>query len=94
MKKLIVALGAVMIMAAAVGHGHELSAGKFNLVALAEQSAARNAPLLLESKLPSGTEYAAACCKVCNKGKACGDSCIARDKQCHQPPGCACDSNN
>lgn len=31
------------------------------------------------------------CCKVCKKGKACGDSCIAREKQCHQGPGCACD---
>lgn len=33
----------------------------------------------------------AGCCKVCSKGKACGNSCIARDKQCHQPRGCACD---
>jgi hypothetical protein len=32
-----------------------------------------------------------ACCKVCKKGKACGNSCIAREKNCHQPPGCACD---
>lgn len=31
------------------------------------------------------------CCKVCKKGKACGNSCIARDRICHQPPGCACD---
>ena len=31
-----------------------------------------------------------ACCKICRKGKACGDSCISRDKTCHQPPGCAC----
>ena len=31
------------------------------------------------------------CCKICKKGKACGDSCIARDKKCHKPPGCACD---
>ena len=31
------------------------------------------------------------CCKICRKGKACGDSCIARDKDCHKPPGCACD---
>jgi hypothetical protein len=30
------------------------------------------------------------CCKICRKGKACGDSCIARDRECHQPPGCAC----
>ena len=31
------------------------------------------------------------CCKYCSTGKACGDSCIARSKVCHQPPGCACD---
>ena len=38
------------------------------------------------------TAYAnAACCKVCKKGKACGDSCIARDKKCTKGKGCACD---
>jgi hypothetical protein len=31
------------------------------------------------------------CCKVCSKGKACGDSCIARYKTCHKGQGCACD---
>jgi hypothetical protein len=31
------------------------------------------------------------CCKVCTTGKACGDTCIARDKVCHVGPGCACD---
>lgn len=31
------------------------------------------------------------CCKICHKGKACGDSCISRDKECHKAPGCACD---
>lgn len=31
------------------------------------------------------------CCKVCKKGKACGDSCIAADNNCSKPPGCACD---
>ncbi len=30
------------------------------------------------------------CCKICVRGKACGDSCIARNKTCHRPPGCAC----
>lgn len=30
------------------------------------------------------------CCKVCTKGLACGNSCISRTKQCHKPPGCAC----
>jgi hypothetical protein len=33
------------------------------------------------------------CCKVCRKGKACGNSCISRTKTCHKPPGCACDAN-
>ena len=31
------------------------------------------------------------CCKICSKGKACGNSCISRSKTCHKPPGCACD---
>lgn len=35
--------------------------------------------------------YAQACCKVCKAGKACGNTCISRDKACHTPPGCACD---
>lgn len=37
-----------------------------------------------------GTAYAQSCCKVCKKGKACGDSCIARDKRCTKGKGCAC----
>lgn len=32
------------------------------------------------------------CCKTCRKGKACGDTCISRDKKCTKPPGCACDA--
>lgn len=31
------------------------------------------------------------CCKVCRKGKACGNSCISRSYNCTKPPGCACD---
>jgi hypothetical protein len=38
-----------------------------------------------------GDELASRCCKVCKKGKACGDSCIARSKTCHKGRGCACD---
>ena len=33
---------------------------------------------------------AAACCKICKKGKACGDTCISKSKTCHKPKGCAC----
>jgi len=31
------------------------------------------------------------CCRVCGKGKACGDSCINRQLTCHRGRGCACD---
>ena len=31
------------------------------------------------------------CCKICRKGKACGDSCINKKLKCHKAPGCACD---
>jgi len=34
---------------------------------------------------------ALACCKVCSVGKACGNTCISRDKTCHVGQGCACD---
>ena len=30
------------------------------------------------------------CCKVCKKGKPCGDTCIEKDDICHVRPGCAC----
>ena len=33
------------------------------------------------------------CCKICRKGKACGNSCIRRSYTCRKPPGCACDAN-
>jgi hypothetical protein len=32
------------------------------------------------------------CCKRCSAGKACGDSCISKDKTCHKGKGCACDA--
>ena len=43
---------------------------------------------------PHGIEpINAACCKICSKGKACGNSCIQRRLTCHKPPGCACDAD-
>lgn len=32
----------------------------------------------------------AECCKVCDAGKACGDSCISESYACHKGVGCAC----
>lgn len=31
------------------------------------------------------------CCMHCTNGQACGNSCISRNVECHQPSGCACD---
>ena len=42
------------------------------------------------ASLAGNTDVARTCCKICRTGKACGNSCISRDKNCHQPPGCAC----
>ena len=34
------------------------------------------------------------CCKVCVKGKACGNTCIKAEYQCHKAAGCACDADS
>lgn len=36
---------------------------------------------------------AAKCCKICDAGKACGNSCISRSKSCHKGRGCSCDAD-
>jgi hypothetical protein len=48
-----------------------------------------NPVLLAYGETP--TQYG--CCKICRVGKACGNSCISRYYNCHQPPGCACDAD-
>ena len=58
---------------------------------LATATASLGSAGLVASEPHDPAASAMACCKTCTKGKACGNSCIARDKQCQQPPGCACD---
>jgi hypothetical protein len=36
-------------------------------------------------KSPSGS-----CTKICDRGKACGDTCIDASETCRTPPGSAC----
>jgi hypothetical protein len=40
---------------------------------------------------PAPRNRYAGCCKVCDIGKACGNTCIAAWKTCHVGKGCACD---
>ena len=54
-----------------------------------------NATELLTGSPEAGLEsyeLAQSCCKLCRKGKACGDSCISKSKTCRKGPGCACDA--
>ncbi len=39
---------------------------------------------------PVQSAPARSCCKICTKGKACGNTCISRSYTCHVGPGCAC----
>lgn len=59
---------------------------------LAKFSAVIAAALLMPGDASfCGTAYARpGCCKMCKKGKACGDTCIAETSRCSRPPGCAC----
>jgi hypothetical protein len=57
----------------------------------AELDAYFPAPRVPYSLVVTTTSPAQQCCRICRKGKACGNSCINVDLQCHQPPGCACD---
>jgi hypothetical protein len=45
-----------------------------------------------ECRIGAAADAQRNCCRVCSKGKACGNSCIARDRVCRQPQGCACDA--
>ena len=49
-------------------------------------------PLSLAVGTPTscGPNTSGVCCKTCTTGKACGDSCISRDKTCRVGSGCAC----
>lgn len=54
--------------------------------------AVERAPSSMEEEaVDENLHISAGCCKICTKGKACGNSCISRAYQCHKPKGCACD---
>jgi hypothetical protein len=48
-------------------------------------------PAFVDSSRLSAAEVPArSCCKICTRGRACGNTCISRSYVCHRPPGCAC----
>jgi len=63
----------------------------------AEKGAAESSKIVVTATGANASEFSVLlaqndCCKICRKGKACGDSCIARERVCHVGPGCACDA--
>lgn len=64
-------------------------------IVLNERTGAAATPRLTDPGRKPGvgqTQPAGACCRICTRGKACGNSCISRSYTCRQPPGCACDA--
>ena len=82
-----VSIVATLVVAGALGVQLLSGGGGGGRVAPAE--AAEAAEPLRTPRADAGAE-APTCCKVCRKGCACGDSCIACEKKCHKGPGCAC----
>ncbi len=61
------------------------------LAALCSQGPVASAKPAAQSTVHHPTSVSGYCCKICTIGKACGDSCISRYKDCNVGPGCACD---
>jgi hypothetical protein len=52
-------------------------------------------PIAVSASVPmlqgcGGGGDSSSCCKVCDVGKACGDTCIAATDTCRSSGGCAC----
>jgi hypothetical protein len=69
------------------GQASEITADQFLREAMAANAGRNEFP----SALSRANAVAQQCCKICTTGKACGDTCIARDKTCRVGAGCACD---
>jgi hypothetical protein len=65
-----------------------------SLVSVATTTNASDArePLEPSAPIPAACIPAERCCRICDQGQACGNSCIAQSKTCHKGRGCACDA--
>jgi hypothetical protein len=90
---ILIAAFALTSLSAASDGAHTAPIASDNLRIFAHETAARSPEFLASLGLTQPTAAVAqqACCKICSRGKACGNTCIAREKICHVGPGCACD---
>jgi len=62
------------------------------LVGNAGEAAPAGATASAERPVPKQCVPSESCCKVCRKGRACGNTCIRADYNYHKGRGCACDA--
>jgi DNA-binding transcriptional LysR family regulator len=61
------------------------------LLVMVPEIAARADQASIVAPLPMSTAQAPQqCCRICQKGKPCGDGCISAERQCRKESGCAC----
>jgi hypothetical protein len=73
-----------------LGTGFGLEARADQALPMSTAEAPAQAPAVTRA-LPTATaEAPAQCCRICKKGKPCGDGCISAERQCKKDEGCAC----
>jgi hypothetical protein len=76
----------------------ERSDTSLTIIATPRSSVPQAAPLVQQSTTSVSADGSCTpadqCCKVCSKGKACGNTCISASYECHVGPGCACNSTD
>ena len=85
---IVLSIASATFALAARAEPNEAAADQFWQAALATNARTNEFPSIV---LRVNAAAAQDCCKVCTAGKACGDTCISREKTCRVGPGCACD---
>jgi hypothetical protein len=63
------------------------------LITFSPGTQAREALVAASAASPLACIPADQCCKVCSTGKACGNTCINVNYNCHKGRGCACNAD-
>jgi hypothetical protein len=89
---LLMATLALTALCAASDHADNARASSADLVVFTQNTPARSPGFLPSLGLedPNAEATQQSCCKICRRGKACGNTCISVEKVCHVGPGCAC----
>jgi hypothetical protein len=89
---LLIATLALSALCVASDHSDNAPAVTADLIILSQEAPARSPDFLPSLGLqdPRAVVTQQSCCKICTRGKACGNTCISVDKVCHVGPGCAC----